>query len=52
MLRPADLADTPDWVRPAPGWCEPSRCRVEACSTAVLPRQPASCLHTQKGYWC
>jgi hypothetical protein len=52
MLRPALLASTPDWVRPAPLQNEPSRCRVEACSTAVLPRQPASCLHTHKGTWC
>jgi hypothetical protein len=35
MLRPAALAGTPDWVRPA--ICEPSRYRVGASSARVLP---------------
>jgi hypothetical protein len=52
MLRPADLAGIPGWVRLAPFQHEPSRCPVKASSTDVLARQPASCLHTQKGNWC
>lgn len=46
MLRPADLASTPDWVRPASSRCEPSRCVVEASSACMLPPKPASSLHT------
>jgi hypothetical protein len=47
MLRPAVLASTPDWVRPA--LCEPSRYRVGASSARVLPHKPALCLLIQKG---
>ena len=42
MLRPADLASTPGWVRPSPFQQEPPRCPVEASSTGVLPPRPAS----------
>ncbi len=47
MLRPAVLASTPDWVRPA--LCGPSRYCVGASSARVLPHKPALCLLIQKG---
>ena len=31
---------------------EPSRCRVGASATWLLPPKPAPSLHTQKGSWC
>ena len=40
MLRPAALAGTPDWVKPAY-----SASRVGASSARVLPHEPALCLH-------
>ena len=47
MLRPAVLAGPPDWVGHA--LCMPSRDRVGASSTRVLPHEPALCLLIQKG---